>query len=319
MNQCPLGHSGLKTDPLIFGGNVFGWTLDERQSFAMLDAWLDAGFSSIDTADAYSRWVDGHSGGESERVLGAYFKARGNRDKVLLTTKVGMDMGDGNKGLSKAYIQRAVNASLKRLQTDYIDLYQSHVDDADTPLEETLEAYDRLIEAGKVRIIGASNYTADRLDEASQVAQKHDLPRYETLQPFYNLYDRDDFETELAPLCLKYEIGVTPYFSLASGFLTGKYRSREDARGKAREGFVDKYFDTRGMRILAALDDVAKRVDATPAAVSLAWLMAQPAVTAPIASATSQKQLVQLITATRLELDDAALRQLSEASASDKA
>ncbi len=317
MSQRPLGHSGLKTDSLIFGGNVFGWTLDERQSFEMLDAWLDAGFSSIDTADVYSRWVDGHSGGESERVLGAYFKARGNRDKVLLATKVGMDMGDGNKGLSRDYIQRAVEASLKRLQTDYIDLYQSHVDDADTPLEETLEAYDRLIEAGKVRVIGASNHSADRLDEASQVAQKHDLPRYETLQPFYNLYDRDDFEAELAPLCLKYEIGVIPYFSLASGFLTGKYRSREDARGKAREGFVDKYFDDRGMRILAALDDVAKRVDATPAAVSLAWLMAQPAVTAPIASATSQKQLVQLITATRLELDDAALRQLSEASAPD--
>ncbi|MDW5377653.1 aldo/keto reductase [Halomonas sp. HP20-15] len=317
MSQRPLGHSGLKTDPLIFGGNVFGWTLDERQSFEMLDAWLDAGFSTVDTADVYSRWVDGHSGGESERVLGAYFKARGNRDKVLLATKVGMDMGDGDKGLSKAYIQRAVEASLERLQTDYIDLYQSHLDDADTPLEETLEAYDRLIEAGKVRVIGASNYTADRLDEASQVAQRHALPRYETLQPCYNLYDRDDFETELAPLCLKYDIGVIPYFSLASGFLTGKYRSREDARGKARAGFVDKYFDERGMRILAALDDVAKRVDATPAAVSLAWLMAQPAVTAPIASATSRRQLVQLITATRLELDDAALRQLSEASAPD--
>lgn len=316
MQQRPLGHSGLHTAPLIFGGNVFGWTLDEKHSFEMIDAWLDAGFTAIDSADMYSRWVEGHSGGESESVLGKYFQARGNRDKILLTTKVGMDMGNGNEGLSSDYIQRAVEASLKRLQTDYIDLYLSHIDDHNTPLEETLEAYQRLIEQGKVRAIGASNYSADRLDEASQIAQRNDLPRYETLQPLYNLYDRADFEEGAAPLCQKYDIGVTPYFALASGFLTGKYRSLEDAKGKAREAMVGKYFDNRGIRILEALDDVSERFDSTPAAVSMAWLMAQPAVTAPIASATSRSQLDQLIAATRLELDEDALKRLDEASAS---
>ncbi|MFD1209735.1 aldo/keto reductase [Modicisalibacter tunisiensis] len=314
MELRPLGNSGLKTAPLIFGGNVFGWTLDERESFAMIDAWLDAGFNAIDTADVYSRWVDGHAGGESETVLGRYFKARGNRDRVLLATKVGKPMGDGEQGLSKAYIMRAVEASLKRLQTDVIDLYQSHDDDADTPLEETLEAYQRLIEQGKVRAIGASNYRAHRLDEALTVAERNDLPRYETLQPFYNLYDRSDYEARLAPLCEGRNVGVIPYFALASGFLTGKYRDREDARGTPREAFLDKYFDERGMRILDALDDVARRLDTTPASVSLAWLMTRPAVTAPIASATSQRQLEAMIAATRLTLDKDALRRLEEAS-----
>ncbi|WP_224419114.1 MULTISPECIES: aldo/keto reductase [unclassified Modicisalibacter] len=314
MELRPLGNSGLETAPLIFGGNVFGWTLDERESFAMIDAWLDAGFNAIDTADVYSRWVDGHDGGESESVLGRYFKARGNRDRVLLATKVGKPMGDGEQGLSKEYIMRAVEASLTRLQTDVIDLYQSHDDDTDTPLEETLEAYQRLIEQGKVRAIGASNYPARRLDEALSVAEQNDLPRYETLQPFYNLYDRSDYESRLAPLCEKRSVGVIPYFSLASGFLTGKYRSREDARGKPREAFLDKYFDERGMQILAALDEVAERLDTTPASVSLAWLMTRPAVTAPIASATSQRQLDAMIAATRLTLDDNALKTLDEAS-----
>ncbi|WP_233440366.1 aldo/keto reductase [Modicisalibacter coralii] len=314
MELRPLGNSGLETAPLIFGGNVFGWTLDERESFAMIDAWLDAGFNAIDTADVYSRWVDGHDGGESESVLGRYFKARGNRDRVLLATKVGKPMGDGEQGLSKDYIMRAVEASLTRLQTDVIDLYQSHDDDTDTPLEETLEAYQRLIEQGKVRAIGASNYPARRLDEALSVAEQNDLPRYETLQPFYNLYDRSDYESRLAPLCEKRSVGVIPYFSLASGFLTGKYRSREDARGKPREAFLDKYFDERGMQILAALDEVAEHLDTTPASVSLAWLMTRPAVTAPIASATSQRQLDAMIAATRLTLDDNALKTLDEAS-----
>lgn len=309
MQTRPLGQSGLSTEPLIFGGNVFGWTLDEKQSFDMLDAWLGAGFHSVDTADVYSRWAPGHDGGESETVLGRYFKARGNRDKVMLTTKVGMDMGEG-PGLSKAYILRAVEASLKRLRTDYIDLYLSHRDDETTPLEETLSAYEQLLRDGKVRAIGASNYSAARLQEALDTRG----PRYQVLQPFYNLCDRAVFEDDLAGLCQREGLGVTPYFALASGFLTGKYRKPEDARGRARQGFVEKYFNERGRRILAALDEVAGELHSTPAAISLAWLIAQPAVTAPIASATSMGQLEQLIAATRITLDDGALARLNQAS-----
>ncbi|MGQ9425121.1 aldo/keto reductase [Gilvimarinus sp. F26214L] len=315
MEKRELGRSGLHTEPLIFGGNVFGWTLDEKASFEMLDAWLDAGFSAIDTADVYSRWLEGHQGGESETILGRYFAARGNRHEVLLTTKVGMNMGDGRKGLSKQYILSAVEGSLRRLQTDYIDLYLSHTDDPDTPPEETLEAYQMLLDQGKVRAIGASNYSADRLQEALDLAEEKTLPRYTVLQPFYNLYDRHEFETGLATLCQREGLGVTPYFSLASGFLTGKYRSRENARGKARQSMVEKYFDARGVRILGTLDDVAERLNSTPAAVSLAWLMAQPGITAPIASATSREQLQQLVAATELKLDGAALSDLNSASA----
>ncbi|SPJ32963.1 aldo/keto reductase [Kushneria phyllosphaerae] len=314
MEMRQLGRSDLTTAPIIFGGNVFGWTLDEKQSFEILDAWLDAGFNTIDTADVYSRWAEGHQGGESESVLGRYFKARGNRDRLTLASKVGMEMSGSGKGLSRDWIMQAIEGSLKRLQTDYLDLYFSHRDDAETPLEETLEAYQRLIEQGKVRHIAASNYSGARLNEAMQVAGDNGLPRYEALQPFYNLYDRHDFENDLADICQKHDLGVTPYFSLASGFLTGKYRTREDASGKAREQFVEQYFNERGMRVLEALDQVAERLEATPAAVSLAWLIAQPAVTAPIASATSQRQFDQLVQATRLKLDDEALRTLDEAS-----
>ncbi|OHV07574.1 aldo/keto reductase [Kushneria phosphatilytica] len=315
MEQRKPGNTTLTTAPLIFGGNVFGWTLNDQESFDMIDAWLDAGYNAIDTADFYSRWAEGHSGGESEAVLGRYFRQRGNRDRIMLTSKVGMDLGDGKKGLGKERIMHAIEQSLQRLQTDYLDLYLSHRDDPDTPLEETLDAYMRLIEQGKVRYIGASNYTGARLEEALDISQRQALPRYEVLQPFYNLYDRFDYEQDLAPVARKHGIGVTPYFSLASGFLTGKYRSREDARGKSREQFVDKYFDERGMRILDALDSVAERLDASPASVSLAWLMAQPTVTAPIVSATSANQLAQLRKATEITLDDDALDQLNQASA----
>lgn len=315
MKQRALGHSGLTIQPLMFGGNVFGWTLDEEQSFAILDAWAGAGFDAIDTADVYSRWVPGHEGGESETIIGRWFKSRGNRDKVVLATKVGMNMGEGREGLSRRYIVQAVEDSLRRLQTDYIDLLFSHVDDEATPLEETLEAYQQLIADGKVRAIGASNYSAARLEEALQVADAKSLPRYTVLQPFYNLYDRHDFEQNLAPLCQREHLGVTPYFSLASGFLTGKYRSREDAQGRARESMVDRYFDARGIRILGSLDNVAEATESSPAAVALAWLMAQPTVTAPIVSATSMTQLEQLKAAATLTLDAAAMEELNRASA----
>lgn len=314
MDYRPLGQSGLRTAPIIFGGNVFGWTLDERGSFEMLDACLEAGLNTVDTADMYSRWAPGHVGGESETVLGKYFKARGNRERFVLATKVGKDMGDGRKGLSKAYILQAAEDSLRRLQTDYIDLYLSHEDDEDTPLEETLEAYQRLIEQGKVRAIGASNYRGERLEQALQLAEENDLPRYEVLQPAYNLYDREDFERDLSPVCTRHGVAVTPYFALASGFLTGKYRIWEEARSSARERFLGKYFDDRGMRILAALNEVAEAHGTTQAAVALAWLLSRSEVTAPIASATSRSQLDQIIAAPRLELDSVSMEALDRAS-----
>ncbi|WP_251977888.1 aldo/keto reductase [Salinicola avicenniae] len=314
MQMRSLGHPDIQTAPIVFGGNVFGWTLDDKQSFSMIDAWLDAGFNAIDTADVYSRWAEGNQGGESETVLGKWFKQSGRRDEVVLTSKVGMDLGDGKVGLSKAYIMQAIEASLTRLQTDYLDVYFSHQDDQETPLEETLEAYDRLIEQGKIRMIAASNYTGGRLAKALEVSKAKNLPAYRCLQPFYNLYDREDFERDLAPVCREHDIAVVPYFSLASGFLTGKYRSREDAKGQARADFVDKYFDDKGMRILEALDTVSKRYDTQPAAVSLAWLLAQPAVTAPIASASKPHHLDALKVACDLKLDADALQTLDDAS-----
>lgn len=314
MQKQLLGDTDLQTAPLIFGGNVFGWTLNKQQSFEMLDAWLDAGFNAIDTADVYARWGEGLGGGESETVLGEYFKTRRNRDQVMLTTKVGIEMGENRKGLSKAYILQAVEDSLRRLQTDYIDLYLSHTEDTQTPIEETLDAYHQLIEQGKVRYIGASNYSPEGLAQALQVADQSRLPRYQVLQPFYNLYDRDDFETRLAALCQREKLAVTPYFSLASGFLTGKYRRREDAQGQAREQFVKNYFTDRGMRVLAALDQVAEAYQVAPASVALAWLMAQPVVTAPIVSARSSEQFKALVDAANLTLDESALATLTEAS-----
>lgn len=312
-----LGRSGLEVSPLAFGGNVFGWSADEATSFKLLDAFVGAGLNFIDTADVYSRWVPGNQGGESEAIIGKWFKRSGKRAEVVLATKVGKDMGEGRKGLSRAYIERAVDASLQRLQTDYIDLYQSHDDeDRDTPLEETLDAYARLIKAGKVRAIGASNYSAVRLAEALETSRRHNLPRYESLQPHYNLYTRSEYEAELEPLVLREGLGVFNYYALASGFLSGKYRSEADlAKSGARGQRVKAYLDARGLRILAALDDVAARTATSPTQVALAWQIARPSITAPIASATSLAQLDDLIAATRLPLSAGDIALLDQASA----
>jgi len=315
MNKRKLGNSGLEISPLVFGGNVFGWTVDEAGSFKLLDAFVAAGFNAIDTADVYSKWAPGHTGGESETIIGNWLKRSGNRNKVIVATKVGMEMAPDKKGLSKAYILRAAEDSLRRLQTDRIDLYQSHVDDLDTPIEETLDAYAELIIKGKVRAIGASNYKADRLAAALEISKKSRLPRYESLQPKYNLYDRAEFETQLEPLCLKEGIGVINYYPLASGFLTGKYRSERDIEQRPRARILKTYVNERGFRILAALDEVAKKYNATPARVSLAWLLARPSITAPIVSATSIEQLNDLIPAVELKLDRASIELLNQASA----
>jgi aryl-alcohol dehydrogenase-like predicted oxidoreductase len=315
MNTRKLGGSGLEVSPLCLGGNVFGWTADEPASFKILDGFVAAGCNFIDTADVYSRWAPGHKGGESEVVLGNWFKRSGSRSKVILATKVGIEMAPDKKGLSKAYILRAVEDSLQRLQTDHIDLYQSHIDDAATPLEETLGAYDQLVKQGKVRAIGASNYTAERLGQALDASQQHGYPRYQCLQPHYNLIERAGYEKDLEPLCLKNGIAVIPYFALAAGFLTGKYRSESDLSKSPRGGGIKKYLNDRGFRILGALDQVAKQHNATPGKVALAWLMARPSITAPIASATSIEQLNDLIDAMRLQLDRASIELLNNASA----
>ena len=314
MKKRSLGNSGLEVGPLAFGGNVFGWTADERTSFKLLDAFVAAGFNLIDTADTYSKFAKGNRGGESETIIGKWLKQRGKRDEVIIATKVGMEMAPEKKGLSKAYILRAAEDSLSRLQTDYIDLYQSHRDDPDTPLDETLQAYAQLMEQGKVRAIGASNYSAERLSYALALSRRHELPRYECLQTEYNLYDREEYEDLLEPVCIENGLGVLSYFSLASGFLTGKYRSAADVRKKARGDFLKKYLNEHGSRILDALDQVARAVRATPAQVALAWLMARPTVAAPIASATSPAQLKELIGATKLKLDGASMNFLNWAS-----
>src|SRR5579884_665785 len=307
----PLGNSGLSVGPLAFGGNVFGWTADEATSFKLLDAFVAADLNLIDTADVYSRWIPGHRGGESETIIGRWLKSRGTRSQVIIATKVGLEMGPGEQGLSRAYILRAVERSLERLQTDYIDLYQSHRDDPDTPIEETLDAYAELIRQGKVRAIGASNFAADRLSAALAASAAQGLPRYETLQPWYNLYDRSHFEGDLAALSRREHLGVISYFSLASGFLTGKYRTEADLAGRARGYRVKDMLNERGLRILAALDAVARELRATPAQVSLAWLIAR-GVTAPSASATSVAQMEELARSVRLELGAEALRSLDE-------
>ncbi len=310
-----LGRSGIKVSPLAFGGNVFGWTVDEATSFSLLDAWLDAGFNFIDTADVYSAWVPGHVGGESETIIGKWLKKSGRRADVVLATKVGKPMGEGNVGLKPAYIREAVEASLRRLQTDRIDLYQSHDDDASTPLEDSLGAFADLIKAGKVRAIGASNYTAPRLAAALETSKRLGLPRYETLQPLYNLYDRKVFEESLEPLCLAENVGVINFYALAAGFLTGKYRTEADAAKSARgKGTTAKYLNARGLAILAALDAVAERYGSTPGQVAIAWQIARPAITAPIASATSIAQLDDLVKAAALSLDAAAIAALDKAS-----
>lgn len=314
MEKRRIGNSGIEVSPLCFGGNIFGWTVDEPTSFQLLDAFVGEGFEFIDTADVYSRWVSGHEGGESETIVGNWLKQRGNRANVIIATKVGMEMGTEKKGLAKSYIMQAAEDSLRRLQTDYINLYQSHRDDPETPLEETLEAYDQLIRQGKVRAIGASNYTGERLASARQVSQAKRLPTYECLQPHYNLYDRADYEQNIAPVVQEQGIGVIPYFALASGFLTGKYRSEADYSKSARGQGMKKYLNERGFRILDALDQVAKQYEANPARVAIAWLSAQPGITAPIASATSLSQLNDLVESTRLHLDTSALTLLNEAS-----
>jgi len=315
MDKRRLGRSDLMVSPLCLGTNVFGWTVDEATSFTLLDAYVEAGLNFIDTADVYSTWVSGNTGGESETIIGKWLQSRGHRDRVVLATKVGSDMGSGKKGLSKAYIRSAVEDSLRRLQTDYIDLYQSHRDDPNTPQQETLEAYAELIQAGKVRAIGASNFSAARLKEALDLSASLGLPRYESLQPKYNLYDRAEYERDLEPLCREQGVGVIPYYGLASGFLTGKYRSEEDFGKSVRGGNMASYLNERGRRILAALDEVALRKDATQAQIALAWLMARPGLTAPIASATSLEQMQDLRAATRLRLDRGDIEQLDQASA----
>ncbi len=313
MEKRRLGKSDLWVAPLCLGGNVFGWTADEGTSFALLDGFLDAGFNFIDTADVYSKWAPGHHGGESEIIIGDWLRQRGKRDDVIIATKVGSEMGPGRKGLSKPYITRAVEESLRRLGTDYIDLYQSHRDDPDTQPEETLEAYGALIKAGKVRAIGASNFTAERLAASLEASARNGLPRYESLQPEYNLMVRD-FERELAPLCARHGLGVIPYFGLASGFLTGKYRSKADLKQSPRGEDVEAYLNDHGFKVLDALDTVAAaRHRATPAQVALAWLMTR--VTAPIASVTSLKQLGDLVASARLKRDPADVAGLEAASA----
>jgi aryl-alcohol dehydrogenase-like predicted oxidoreductase len=316
MEQRALGKSDIKVAPLAFGGNVFGWSADKDVSMKLLDQFVDSGFNLIDTADVYSIWVPGHTGGESETIIGEWLSKRGGRDKVVIATKLGIPMAPDKKGLGKNYIATAVEDSLKRLKTDYIDLYQSHRDDPETPVEETLEAYGKLVKAGKVREIGASNFEAPRLKASLEASAKHGYPRYQTIQPEYSLMSRGTYEGDLAKLCADETVSCIGYYSLASGFLSGKYRSEADlGKSKARSTRVKSYLNDKGMKVLGALDDVAKRVSASPAQVSLAWLMAKPTVAAPIASATSPAQLDEIMKAATIKLDAAAVEQLDKASA----
>ena len=314
MERRKIGKSELKVSTICFGGNVFGWTANQSVSFQLLDEFVDLGFNFIDTADVYSRWVPGNSGGDSEKVIGQWLKESKKRKDIVLATKVGSEMGEGLKGLKKDYIIQAVEASLSRLQTDYIDLYQSHYDDPSTPVEETLEAYAKLISEGKVRVIGASNFAPGRLREALDASEKG-LPRYECFQPEYNLVERAGFETQYLPIVKEYGIGVISYFSLAAGFLTGKYRSEADLSKSPRGAGVKKYLNEKGTSILNKLDEIAAKHGATPAQVSLAWLISQPGVTAPIASATSVEQLRDITKAAYLNLDNGDLEELNAVSA----
>jgi aryl-alcohol dehydrogenase-like predicted oxidoreductase len=315
MDMRRLGKTGLSIAPIVLGGNVFGWTADERTSFDILDAFFDAGLNAIDTADVYSAWVPGNKGGDSEEVIGRWLKrGKVSRDKAVIITKVGSDMGEG-RTLKEQYILKAVEDSLRRLQTDYIDVYLSHWPDADTPHEETLGAYAKLKQQGKIRAFGCSNYDAALLQASFDAADEAGLPRYAVLQPEYNLYERSSFEGPLAELCVKEDIGVITYFSLAAGFLTGKYRTKADTEGRAREGRVSQYLDDKGMRILAALDTISAETGAKPAEISLAWLLRKKGVTAPIASATSLSQLDSLVKSATLALSDEAMALLDRAGA----
>lgn len=314
--QRPLGRTGILVSPLALGGNVFGWTADLQQSFALLDAFVDAGFNLIDTADAYVRFIPGYQGGESESVIGEWLARRGPamRARVVIATKVGLEMGPGESGLSRAYIHRAIDRSLQRLRTDHVDLYQAHRDDPATPLEETAQAFDELVRAGKVRAIGASNFSADRLAAALQTSERLGLARYQSLQPLYNLLQRDGFESGLAQLCAREQLAVLPHSALASGFLTGKYRRSEDLGKSVRGARMGALLDARGLGILEALDRVAIARQATPAAVALAWLLAR-GVTAPIASATNLQQLAEILRGASLRLDAGEIASLDAASA----
>ncbi|MBP1871215.1 aryl-alcohol dehydrogenase-like predicted oxidoreductase [Ensifer adhaerens] len=315
MEKRRLGRTDLAIAPLVFGGNVFGWTADEKTSFALLDAFFDAGLNAIDTADVYSSWAPGNQGGESETIIGKWRKQSGHsRDKAVIVTKVGSELGPERKGLSRRWILQAVEDSLKRLQTDYIDLYLSHWPDPETPYEETLAAYDQLLSDGKVRAIGASNLNSLQLREALDVAASGGLPRYAVLQPEYNLYDRDSFDGPVRDLCVSEEIGVISYFGLARGFLSGKYRTHKDLEGSVRGSGVEKYLDGRGMRILGVLDELAEETGATQAEIALAWVRNRKGITAPIASATNLDQLASLIRSAELTLSDEAMRKLNDVS-----
>ena len=314
MNKRRIGNSDLTVAPLAFGGNVFGWTIDEATSFKLLDAFSGAGFNFIDTADVYSNWKEGNKGGESETIIGNWMKKTNNRDKMIIATKVGGDMGQGKKDISKKYIIKAVEASLKRLQTDYIDLYQTHWDDGITPVEETLDAYAKLIKDGKVRWIGASNLSPERLTASIAAAKQSSLPLYQSFQPQYSLVEREVFEKDFEKICLDNHLSVISYFSLASGFLTGKYRTEEDLGKSPRGGGAKKYMNEKGFAVLEALDDIAMQYHSNAAAISLAWLLSRPSVAAPIASATSITQLNEIIKSAGLHLGEKAMEQLEEAS-----
>jgi len=314
MEKRKLGFAGPEVPAICLGGNVYGWTLPEAEAFRQLDAALDVGLNFLDTADVYSRWVPGHKGGESETIIGKWFAKTGKRKDMILATKVGMDLGEGKKGLKGAYIRQSVEDSLRRLQTEYIDVYQAHKDDLETPLEETLDAFNELVKQGKVRYIGASNYSGARLTEALETSRKNGLASYISLQPHYNLVERQDFESDLLPVVEKYQVGVIPYFSLASGFLTGKYRCKQDTEKAARGAMVQKYLNDWGFAVVEALDEVAHANASTPARVALAWLLAQPGITAPIASATNERQLADLVEAAKLKLDAESIEKLNAVS-----
>ncbi|GHA35173.1 NADP-dependent aryl-alcohol dehydrogenase [Salinimicrobium marinum] len=315
MEKIQLGNTPLTTSPIVFGGNVFGWTLNEKESFKMLDEIFERGFDTIDTADVYSRWAEGVEGGTSERIIGKWMKERKVRDKITLITKVGSSMQQGgDKNISKDYILKASEDSLKRLQTDYIDLYFTHYDDNKTPVEETLEAYQQLIDEGKVRNIGASNMSAERLQESLNAAKNNNLPKYKVFQPEYSLAERSKFEGVIKDICLENNLGVIPYFSLASGFLTGKYRKEADLEGQDRKDMVKAYFNKKGLKIISTMDEISRNHEVSNAGVALAWLIQRPGITAPIASATKSSHLKSFQEAVNLKLSEEEMQRLNEVS-----
>lgn len=315
MKNRELGKSGLQVSPLCFGGNVFGWTVDEKQSFKLLDAFIDAGFNFIDTADTYSWWVPGNKGVESETIIGKWMAERKNRDRIILSTKTGSQNNERPGNVSKEFIISSIEGSLRRLKTDYIDLYQTHFDDENTPVEETLAAYDQLVKEGKVRVIGTSNMAPERIRESLKVSETEGFPKYQTLQPLYNLMERESYEKELKDIVKENNMGVLSYYSLASGFLTGKYRSTDDLSKSQRGGGVKKYLDEKGIRVLEALDKISEKHDTTQASISLAWLMARPTITSPIVSVTSLKQMESIIKAPQLKLEKEDMDLLNSVSA----